>query len=63
MRMIKSRFDDHHKYVFKDKPYILTVSRLETLMDLELIPSSTPRSLKMIKIADSEKADGTLVKK
>lgn len=60
MRMLKGRFDEHKKFVFKDKPYNVTICRLETLLTVELIPGTAPRTLKSIKIADSEKADSVL---
>lgn len=60
MRSLKGRFDDHQKYVFKDKPYAFTVSRLETLMSVDLIPGTGPKVLKSIKIIDSKTADAVL---
>ncbi len=63
MRVVKPRFDEHQKYLFKDKPYTFTVSRLENLVEVELIPEAAPKTIKKIKVSDSEKADFTLVRK
>ncbi len=60
MRILKDNFNEHEKYLFKDKPYMVTVNRLETLVNLEVIPSSAPRVIKNIKVTDSKVADATL---
>ena len=39
MRILKDNFNEHEKYLFKDKPYLITVNRLETLVTVEVIPS------------------------
>ncbi|MFT6070516.1 MAG: putative metalloprotease with PDZ domain [Bacteriovoracaceae bacterium] len=60
MRILKDNFNDHEKYLFKDKPYMITVNRLETLVNLEVIPSSAPRVIKNIKVTDTQVAEATL---
>lgn len=62
MRILKDNFNDHQKYLLRDKPYTFTVNRLETLHTIEVIPSSAPRTIKTIKATDSAKALSALNK-
>ena len=63
MRILKSRYSELGKLLSKDKVYAFTVSRLDVLHNIEVIPGSEPKKLKEVKILDEGKAARVLTGK
>lgn len=63
MRILKPRYSELGKLLSKDKAYVFTVSRLDVLHNIEVIPGSEPKKLKEIKILDEGKAARVLIGK
>jgi predicted metalloprotease with PDZ domain len=63
MRILKSRYSELGKLLSKDKVYTFTVSRLDVLHNIEVIPGSEPKKIKEVKILDEGKAARVLTGK
>jgi len=63
MRVLKPRYSELGKILQKNKAYVFTVSRLDVLHNIEVIPGSEPKKLKEIKILDEGKAARVLIGK
>lgn len=55
MRILKSMFDNYSKFLLVDTSYTFTVSRLNQLVDVEVVVEKAPRKIKMLKSNDISK--------
>ncbi|MCO4792329.1 MAG: PDZ domain-containing protein [Bacteriovoracaceae bacterium] len=61
MRVLKDRYKDLPKILNVDTSYSFTISRLDVLHNIDVIPGKTPRKLSEVKIKDEGLAARTLL--